>query len=138
MDTKKKNQRLAILIGSFIVLIAALGIIWWQFSPKPTAGDKHITISVTYEDGREEVFPLDTDAQYLKEAADTVLKIEGEESEYGFVVLTINGVTANFNTGSTYWAIYVNGEYGNYGIDQQPVTDGDRYDFKVEEMAAYG
>ncbi len=49
---------------------------------------------------------------------------------------TVNGLTADFTTGNAYWAIYVNGEYGSYGLSQQPVTDGDTYAIVYETYAA--
>ena len=53
----------------------------------------------------------------------------GEKSEYGLFLTTINGVTADYDATGAYWAIYVNGDYGQYGADTQPVTDKDSYQF---------
>ncbi|MEE0967314.1 MAG: DUF4430 domain-containing protein, partial [Bacilli bacterium] len=39
----------------------------------------------------------------------------------------VNGVTADYNTDGAYWGFYVNEEYCNYGIDQQPVNDQDAF-----------
>jgi len=132
MENKKSAKKILIPVAALAVAVALLLGLWWWVSPKGTAGDKHITITVTYEDGKQEDYTVGTDAEYLKEAADSVLTIEGEKTEYGFAVYTINDVTADFNKGNTYWAIYINGEYGNYSIDQQPVTDGDTYAFVFE------
>ena len=41
--------------------------------------------------------------------------------------MTVNGVTADFNVDSAYWSVTVNGEYGIFGIDSQPVADGDAF-----------
>lgn len=41
---------------------------------------------------------------------------------YGLFVDTINGETANYNVDGSYWAAYVNGKYGQYGVDSQPVS----------------
>ncbi|MPM76904.1 hypothetical protein SDC9_123903 [bioreactor metagenome] len=60
------------------------------------------------------------------------MTLDGEDTQYGYTVYSINGAEANFNDGNAYWAIYVNGEYGNYGVDTQPVTDGDTYAFVYE------
>ena len=51
----------------------------------------------------------------------------GTEGDYGLMIDTVNDVKADFNVDGAYWSIYVNGEFGNYGIDDQPVTDGDTY-----------
>jgi hypothetical protein len=39
----------------------------------------------------------------------------------------VNDVTADYNADGAYWAFYVDGEYCQYGIDQQPVNDGETY-----------
>jgi len=41
------------------------------------------------------------------------------------------GVVADPST--EYWAIYVNGEYGLYGADNQKIEDGDQFLFLLEE-----
>ena len=43
------------------------------------------------------------------------------------MINTVNGETADFNTDGAYWSFYVNGEYCNYGISEQPVEDGDAF-----------
>jgi len=55
------------------------------------------------------------------------LTFDGDEGEYGMMVMTVNGETADYNVDQSYWSFYVNGEYCNYGIDTQPVADGDAF-----------
>lgn len=43
------------------------------------------------------------------------------------MVETVNGVTADWNVDQSYWAFYVNGEYCNYGIEEQPVANNDTF-----------
>ena len=52
---------------------------------------------------------------------------------YGIMISTINGETADYATDGAYWALYVNGEYGMYGADSQPVADGDKYTWTYEK-----
>lgn len=61
---------------------------------------------------------------------------DGNESDWGFYLTTINGLTADYDADGAYWSIYVNDEYGQFGIDAQPVTSGDRFDFKYERYVA--
>ena len=105
--------------------------------PKAQSGEKQITISIVDDTGTQSDYALNTDAEYLLEALQSVAEIDGEESpEYGYTLYTVNGLTADFTTGNAYWAIYVNGEYGSYGLSQQPVTDGDTYAIVYETYAA--
>lgn len=88
---------------------------------------KHITLTVTYADETSDEYTIDTTAEFLKEAIEGEVELGGSESEYGFFLESVNGVTADYNTDGAYWAIYVNDEYGMYGLDTQPVTDGDSF-----------
>ncbi len=75
-----------------------------------------------------------TDQEYLRGIMDELaaangFSYDGEDGEYGLYIKTINGVTADYDTDGAYWSIMVNGEYGQYGADSQPVADGDAFQF---------
>ncbi|MBR6381239.1 MAG: DUF4430 domain-containing protein, partial [Lachnospiraceae bacterium] len=46
------------------------------------------------------------------------------------------GEQAIYAVDNAYWAFYVNDEYCQYGIDSQPVADGDAFKI-VYESASY-
>lgn len=46
------------------------------------------------------------------------------------MVTVVNGVSADYNVDGSYWAFYVNDEYCQFGVDEQPVNDKDT--FKIE------
>ena len=52
---------------------------------------------------------------------------EGTDGEYGLYIDSVNALKADYNVDKAYWAIYVNGEYGQLGADTQPVNDGDSF-----------
>ena len=97
----------------------------------------YISTTPTYEpkdhfvnkEAESTVYELSTDAEYLRQAMEEAdgLTFDGEEGAYGFSVYTVNGETADFTVDSSYWSFYVNEEYCNYGIDSQPVMDGDAF-----------
>lgn len=122
MNEKKK---IFILIAVAVLLVAALAAVWIAFGPETTEGEKAITIEIVGKDGETTSYKLNTDAEYLVEAMN---EAEGLTFEYadGYIN-TVNGVTADYSVDQSYWAIYVNGEYGMYGIDAQSVADGDVY-----------
>ena len=41
------------------------------------------------------------------------------------MVETVNGESAIYEKDGAYWGFNLNGEYCNYGISEEPVTDGD-------------
>lgn len=131
-ETKKKNtKRIVIAVIVLVILIAAVAIVYNVAAPGTTEGSKQITLEVIYEDGSSETYEISTDAEYLHEAIADTVTLEGEDSDYGFTIYTVNGVTADWND-NVYWAIYVNGEYGMYAVDQQPVSDGDSFQLIYE------
>lgn len=89
-------------------------------------------LTVTDQEGTETEILVHTDKETVGEALLEFGLIEGEESEYGLYVKTVNGITADYDKDGVYWAFYINGEYAQSGVDTTPVTEGDAYAFKVE------
>ena len=90
-------------------------------------GQTKIFFTVVDKDGNESSYEIHTDKETVGDALLEHELIAGDESEYGLYVKQVTGITADYNTDGTYWAFYVNGEYCNYGIDSQPVSDGETY-----------
>ena len=95
-------------------------------------GSTKFTFTVVDKEGNETQFELHTDKETVGEALMELELIAGEESEYGLLVKTVNGITVDYDKDGRYWAFYVNGEYAQTGVDSTTVTDGDSYSFKVE------
>ena len=160
---KKNKTGLIIGLVALVAVIAIFLVIWNLNRPKPqaadqqntvseenapvqedaqdpaptTEGSKHITIEVTGADGKTVSYELNTDADYLRQAMDEAdgLTYSGTDSDFGMMVEVVNGEQAIYAVDNAYWAFYVNGEYGQYGIDSQPVNDGDKFGIVYE--AAY-
>lgn len=128
---EKRGSTKKIVIAAVLVAAAALilGMIYMRFSPKAAAGDKQLVIEVVDDQGETTGYEIRTDAEYLREALEETegLSVEGTESDYGLMVETVNGLTADYAADGAYWAFYVDGEYCTYGVDTQPVEDGQTY-----------
>ena len=124
-----KNKKKLLGIGLIVVLVAVMALVYGKFSEKPVEGSKNITIEVVNSKEESKVYELKTDAEYLLGAMEETdgLTFEGEEGEFGMSIMTVNGETADFNVDASYWAFYVNDEYCNYGVSEQPVEDGDAF-----------
>jgi hypothetical protein len=136
---KHMKRSTKVIIGVVIaaVLVCALALTYKFFGPSAKAGSKAYTLEVVDDNGKTTTYEGSTDAAYLKEVMDELAEnedfsYEGTDSDYGIMINTINGVTADYNENNAYWAIYVNGEYGQYGADTQPVSDGDEFQFVYE------
>lgn len=95
-------------------------------------GSTEFIFTVADKDGKETVFEIHTDKQIVGDALSELGLIEGEESEYGLYVKTVNGITADYDKDGVYWAFYINGEYAPTGVDSTAITEGDSYSFQVE------
>ncbi len=118
-------------VGLFIALIAVMAVVFISFREKPVQGSKSITIEVINKAGDSTEYALKTEAEFLRQAMEEAqsqgFTFEGTETEYGLTISAINGETADFTVDSAYWSFYVNEEYCNYGVDAQPVEDGDAF-----------
>lgn len=127
-EIKKSNKKIILAVAILAVVVVAMAAIFLLFRPKTAEGSKVITIEVVNSARESKLYEVKTDAEYLRQAMEEAkgLEFSGTESEYGLTLETVNGEVTDFNNGS-YWGIFVNGEYGMYGIDSQPVYDGDAF-----------
>lgn len=135
---KRINKGFYIGIGALVLLIAVLACVYYFLGPKGTEGSKEYTLKVVNDAGETTTYTGHTDQEFLRPALEELqvaedFTIEGKESEYGLYVETVNGVTADYAIDGSYWALYVNDEYSNYGVDTQPVTDGNTYTLRYEK-----
>lgn len=126
---KKMNKK---LIGGFAALVAVIAVfvvLFVVFREKPVVGSKAISIEVVDKTQTSVVYEVKTDAEYLRQAMEEAdgLTFSGEEGPYGLAISTVNGERADYTLDGAYWGFFVNGEYCNYGIDTQPVLDGDQF-----------
>ena len=87
------------------------------------------TVIVTDLDGTETTFAYTSEAETVGEALVAEGLIAGDESDWGLMVTTVNGITADWATENAYWAFYINGEYAQTGVDATEITDGATYSF---------
>ena len=95
-------------------------------------GSTEFSLTVADQEGSETRFEIHTDKDTVGEALLELGLIDGEESEYGLYVKTVNGITADYDKDGTYWAFYINGEYASSGVDSTKISEGESYSFKVE------
>lgn len=129
MKESKNNKKIWLMPIVLVGLIIIMAGIYIANKPTAVAGAKALTIEVVDQEGTTTAYEVHTDAEFLRQAMEETegLSFEGTESEYGMMVETVNGTTADYAADGAYWAFYVNGEYCNYGIDSQPVVDGEVY-----------
>ena len=131
MEAKKWYQNKKVIMGivALVVAVIAMAFAYNTLKPKAVQGAKEVTLEVTSETGEKETYSLKTDVQFLKEVMDELkeqgFSYGGTDSEMGFMIDEVNGEKADFATDGAYWGIFVNGEFANFGIGEQPINDGD-------------
>ena len=128
MKNKKKTVLILVILA---LVIAAMVAAWLYFGPNGVAGKKTITVAVTHLDGTTNTFEVKTDEEFLGPALVEEKLISGSDSEYGMLVDTVDGEYADAEK-SEWWMYTVNGEMASYGVDQQPIADGDVYGWSIE------
>ena len=128
--TKKVSKKKIIIAVVILALVAALFAgLYLKFSPKAHKGAKEITIEVIDNNGASVTYDVHTDAEYLRQAMEDAkgLEFDGTESDYGLMGETVNGLYADYVNNNAYWAFYEGGVACDYGVDSQPVEDGQSY-----------
>ena len=134
----KQNKTLfSVAIVLFLAVVIFFGA-YQLFAPQVAEGAKSITIEVTDQQQKTSTYKVQTDAEYLIDAMKATPKFtfSGYESTYGLTLITVNGISADWEKDNAFWCIYVNGEMGNYGIESQPVYDGDVFQFVYTSLNA--
>lgn len=126
-----KNNKKGIIALVIVLVLAVAALVTWQvMKPDTQSGSKTITVNIDHLDGDDTSYTIVTDAEYLRGALEQEDLIEGTESEYGLYVLTVDGETADENE-QEWWGYSVNGAFAEFGVDGQPIADGDVYDFAL-------
>ncbi len=138
MKTIRNNKKVFFGAAALVLLIAVFAAAYALFREKPAEGAKTFTVEVVDDEQKSTTYTGHTDEAYLRQALEELedFELKGEEGDYGLYVQTVNGVTADYNTDGAYWSFYVNGEICMYGVDTQPVEDGDAFRIVYEVYTA--
>ena len=127
MENRKSKKGAIAGVIVLIVLVALFLFAWSKLKPETSVGAKTVTINVVNSEGETKEYVVKTDAEYLRQVMDEAegLTYEGIEDATSFMVMTVNGENADYSVDQSYWGFFINGEYCNYGINEQTVADGD-------------
>lgn len=125
---KMKNKKLLI---AFIALVAVAAVmVGVMIANRPKADEdpgKSITVTVVHGDGTEKKFTYNTNEQYLGKLLLDEGLIQGEDSQYGLMIQSVDGEKADWSVDQSYWALFVGENYANTGVDTTPIHDGDHF-----------
>lgn len=128
----KKRTKILLTVLILALIIGTFTSLWIHFSPKVSANEKTIQVSIIHLDGSQKKLTIQTEEEYLAGALEAEELISGEMGEYGIFIDTVDGEFADANL-NQWWTFTVNGEMGLYGADTQPLVDGDCFEFSIYE-----
>lgn len=131
MAEKKNTKKIILAVALLVVVIALMIGAYIKFSPKVNAGNKSIAVEVVHGDGTTNDFNYKTDAEYLRDVLEPEGLISGSETEYGMWLETVDGETADA-ANDEWWCITKGGGTVNYGVDDQPIADGEHYELTLK------
>lgn len=130
MMSKKNNKTAIVAVAILLVLVIGAIIAWAVLRPTPadpTNGQITVVAAVTHGDGSTKEFTIRTDAANLRGALEQENLIQGDESEYGLYVKTVDGETVN-DANQEWWCFTKGGEMLMTGVDDTLIADGDHYE----------
>ncbi len=125
--SKKAKVILAVIL--LLAVAAAVVLLYLHFRPQASEGAKTVVVEVVHKDETKKEFTLHTDAETLHDALDEEKLIEGEDRGGFFMVIVVDGETADYNVDGSYWAMMQDGEWMMTGVDDTMIQDGDHYEF---------
>ena len=126
------NRKTGILAAALVILCTAAGILFQMNKPETVTGTKNIDVIVIHADQTENTFSYETNAEYLGEVLLENELAEGDITDYGLFISTVDGETAD-NSKQQWWCITKGGEQVNNGADTLPIIDGDQFELTLME-----
>lgn len=123
----KQNKKLIAALIAVVVVIAILIGVYALTRPETAQGAKTITVEVVHKDESTKTFTYHTDAEYLGEVLLSEGLVEGDVSEYGLYITSVDGEVADYAVDGGWWGLYQNGEMTATGADTTPIADGDSF-----------
>lgn len=100
-------------------------------------GETEFSLEVVYADGEADYFAVKTDAKDLGTALTEAGIVEGEDSDYGLYIKTVNGVTADYDADQSWWGFYLgegeDAEMASVGVSDTEVKAGDSFSLRYEK-----
>ena len=123
------------LVLTLVLLVAAVFVGCGEEVETTNAISAEYTFefSAVFADGTKETHTVTTTCETVGDALTVLGYIKGEEGAYGLYVKEVCGVVADYDIDGTYWALYIDGEYGMNGVDTLKCADVQNVEFRVEK-----
>lgn len=90
-------------------------------------GNTSFALVVTDMDAKTTNVTIKTDKTTVGAALLELGIIDGDPSDWGLYVTTVNGIVLDWDKDQAYWAFYIGDEYAMTGVDATDITAGTTY-----------
>ncbi len=149
MKFNSKNKKLSrflcmVLIVAMALCMGACGRKQSEVAPEDVLiledgktygeGATSFTLKVQDKEGNETTVTIQTDETMVGTALQNLKILSGEMHSYGLHVMTVNGISLDYNKDGMYWAFYINDEMALSGVDLTEIDPDSVYLLKPEKM----
>ena len=128
-----KNKKIVFAALALVLVVAIMAGLYLTTRPQAQAGSKQVTVVIVHKDGTEKKLEYSTELEYLSELLlEKELATGYTSEEYGFTVESVDGVTADWEADSAYWALYEGDTYATTSASGIVLTDGGVYKLVYE------
>jgi len=130
-----KNKKIVIAVVALVLVVAAMVGLYLGSRPQAVEGSKNVTIVIVHKDGTQKELQFTTDLENLAELLlEKELATGYASEEYGFTIESVDGVVADWEKDSAYWALYEGEEYAITSAAGILLTDGGVYKLVYESF----
>ena len=97
------------------------------------SGSTVFLFEVTDDEGNVSAWNVHTDETTVGAALLETGLIEGEEHDFGLMVMFVNGLRADYVEDGAWWALYIDGEMAMEGVEAVDIKEGVTYAFIYSE-----
>lgn len=126
--TFNKKALLAVLLCVILTAVSVAGLAGCKNDTNETG----FKLVIVHKDGTEKTLDLKSSKTTLADALLEKKLVEGDDSEYGLYIKTVDGETLDYNADGYYWSLLVNGEYSMVGVSSVNIEEGAVYTLKAE------
>ncbi len=128
----KEKKKVIVAVVALIAAVCVFAGVYYAFGrPETSAGSKTVTIEVAAPD-YSNTHKIKTDAEFLGDALKEEGIIEGEESQYGLFITSVDSIKAD-DSKQQWWCITKGGADVMTGVDVTPIADGDTFELTLKE-----
>ena len=120
-----KTKSIVLFLMALLIVIAACS----PSSSEPNNQQKTFAFEVTDAEGNMTSHVINTSEATVGAALLEAGLIEGEDSDFGLMVIYVDGIRADFAEDGAYWAFHIDGEFAMAGVDSTNIEEGVTYAF---------